>query len=133
MSQETLKEETTPPVNVQQTVIQDKIQNLLIKVQEEMNRTEYQKPWYKKRWSRFTQWIDAPSKGDPPLLPPEFWDELRSPAEEHGTNQADDGISEDFSNEFYGDHWMIVVFLSLFFILAGIWLITITTFYLSGK
>jgi hypothetical protein len=133
-SQKEFKKEVAPPVNVQQTVVQDQIQNLLIKVQEEVNRAESCKPWYKKKWGRLTDWIDTPPSRNPPPLPPDFWVGLLAPPEErNGTNTTDDERPEEFANEFYGDHWVIVTFLSLFFFLAGIWLIAVMALYVSGK
>lgn len=115
-------------------MVQDQIQNLLIKVQEEVNRAESCKPWYKKKWGRLTDWIDTPPSRNPPPLPPDFWVGLLAPPEErNGTNTTDDERPEEIANEFYGDHWVIVTFLSLFFFLAGIWLIAVMALYVSGK
>ncbi|XP_046447490.1 uncharacterized protein LOC124196447 [Daphnia pulex] len=120
-SQKEFKKEVAPPVNVQQTVVQDQIQNLLIKVQEEVNRAESCKPWYKKKWGILTDWIDTPPTRNPPPLPPDFWVGLLAPPEErNGTNTTDDERPEEIANEFYGDHWAIVTFLSLFFFLADL-------------
>jgi hypothetical protein len=120
MFQETFDEEN-PPINDQQTANQNKLHHFFIEVQ--------------KRWTKLVQWIDTPPKCDHPPLPPDFWGRLRSPPEERSrTNQADeDEQPEEISNGFYGDHWMIIVFLSLFFVLAGIWLLTVMALFLAGK
>ncbi|KAK4018911.1 hypothetical protein OUZ56_000950 [Daphnia magna] len=105
---EYFKEAMFPLVYFQQTNMQDKVQNMLIQMQEEEQRKESHKPWYKKKWGNITKWIDAPSAWTPPPLPSEFWDTLPSTDEpsELEPNQAD---IDDEDDSFYGDRWPIVL------------------------
>lgn len=125
---EYLKEAMFPLVYVQQTNMQDKVQEMLIQIHKERERKESQEPWYKKKWSHFTEWINSPLIGNPPSLPPNFWDTSVDETNELEPSEAED----DDGGNFYGDDWPIVTFLFAFSTFSGAWLITVFSFYLFG-